>query len=266
MLLRVVLVLAGLGAGGCTSRPAPSLTLATTTSVQDSGLLEELLPRFRQSTGIEVKVVAVGSGQALELGRRGDADVILAHDPEAEQRFMDEGSGSLRRPVMHNDLVVVGPRADPAGVRGAKSAGEALARIARAEAPFVSRGDESGTHRKERAVWERARVEPRGDWYVRAGAGMGAVLRMADQKRGYTLTDRATFLAAGPELVVLFEGDPLLVNRYSVILVSPEKHPHVRSEEGRRLVDFLTGPEGQEAITAFGRERFGRSLFVAGEP
>jgi tungstate transport system substrate-binding protein len=184
-----------LACGGCGRAPAPAITLATTTSTQDSGLLDALLPRFRQETGIEVKVVAVGTGQALQLGRRGDADVLLVHDPAGEEQFMAEGFGSERRPVMHNDFVLVGPPADPAGVKGQASAAAAFARIARARAPFVSRGDESGTHQKEKAVWRAAGIEPGGDWYVRAGGGMGQVLRMATEKRAYTLSDRGTFLA-----------------------------------------------------------------------
>jgi tungstate transport system substrate-binding protein len=249
-------------AAGC-ARPAPSVTLATTTSTQDSGLLDVLVPLFRAQSGIEVKVVAVGTGQALELGRRGDADVLLVHDPAAEERFVDEGFGIDRRPVMANDFVLVGPAADPADVRGRASAAEAFARIARAEAPFVSRGDESGTHAREKAVWRQAGVEPNGDWYVRAGAGMGQVLRMASEKRAYTLADRGTFLAQrqGLDLVILYEGDPLLKNQYSVILVNPEKHPHARGEAARKFADFLLAPDTRKVIADFGKERFGEPLF-----
>jgi tungstate transport system substrate-binding protein len=255
-----------LGAG-CSRRPE-ALTLATTTSTQDSGLLDVLLPQFRAKTGIEVRAVAVGTGQALELGRRGDADVLLAHDPEGEERFMAEGHGELRRPVMWNDFVVVGPSNDPAGVKGLKSARAAFARVAATGTAFVSRGDESGTHQKERALWKAAQVEPAGAWYVQAGAGMGQVLRMASEKRACTLTDRGTFLALrkGLDLVVLCEGDPLLVNRYSVIVVSREKHPHVRRDAAQRFADFLLSAEGQGAIADFGRDRFGEPLFFPGKP
>jgi tungstate transport system substrate-binding protein len=249
---------------GC-ARPRPSITLATTTSTQDSGLLDVLVPQFQKESGIEVKVVAVGTGQALELGRRGDADVLLVHDPAGERRFVAEGHGLGRRRVMHNDFVLVGPPGDPAGVKGQKSAAAAFARVARRKAPFVSRGDESGTHVKEKEVWRRARVRPRGDWYVRAGAGMGQVLRMASEKRAYTLTDRGTFLAQrrGLDLALLFAGDPLLANRYSVILVNPAKQPHVQSEGARRFADFLLSPRGQQAIADFGKDRFGEPLFFA---
>src|SRR5262245_18820537 len=242
---------------GCGARQAgtEAVTLATTTSTQDSGLLDVLLPLFGEQTGIEVKAVAVGSGQALELGRRGDADVLLVHDPAGERRFMAEGHGALRREVMHNDFVLVGPPADPAGVKGLKSITAAFARLAAQGSPFVSRGDESGTHQKEKAIWRQAGVEPRGDWYVRAGAGMGQVLRLASEKRACTLADRGTFLALrkGLDLAVLCEGDALLRNPYSVIVVSPEKHPHVRESAARRFADFLTSAEGRRAIAGFGK-------------
>jgi tungstate transport system substrate-binding protein len=264
-----LLCAAALAAAGCSAPPAPGgLTLATTTSTQDSGLLDALLPRFREQTGIDVRAVAVGTGQALELGRRGDADVLLVHDPAGEQRFVDEGFGVGRRPVMWNDFVLVGPPADPAGVKGLASAAGAFARIARAGAPFVSRGDESGTHVKERAVWRRAGIEPGGAWYVRAGAGMGQVLRMADEKRAYTLADRGTFLALRPglDLAILCQGDPLLVNPYSVILVNPAKHSHVRAEAARKFADFLLAPPTQRLIGDFGKDHFGQPLFFPGAP
>ena len=260
---------AALLTAGCSpTSPPQTATLATTTSTQDSGLLDALVPLFRKQTGVEVKVVAVGTGQALELGRRGDADVLLVHDPDGEKRFVDEGFGVGRRPVMYNDFVLVGPPADPAGVKGLNSAAEAFTRIARAQSPFVSRGDESGTHVKEKAVWRKAGVEPAGDWYVRAGAGMGQVLRMAGEKRAYTLSDRGTFLAQRMALnmAVLCEGDPLLVNPYSVILVNPEKHPHVRREAAEKFADFLLAPETQKVIADFGKDRYGQSLFFAGQP
>jgi tungstate transport system substrate-binding protein len=258
--------LAAILAAGCArSAQTQALTLATTTSTQDSGLLDVLVPLFREQTGIEVKVVAVGTGQALELGRRGDADVLLVHDPAGEEAFMASGHGELRRQVMHNDFVLVGPHADPAGVKGQTSAVKALARIARREAPFVSRGDESGTHQKEKHLWRQAKIEPRSQWYIRAGAGMGQVLRVASEKRGYTLSDRSTFLALreGLDLTILSEGDPLLHNPYSVILVSPAKHPHVRRVAAGKFTDFLLSPTGQEAIAAFGKDRYGQPLFFA---
>jgi tungstate transport system substrate-binding protein len=258
--LGVALALAAVA--GC-SRPAPSLTLATTTSTQDSGLLDMLVPMFREQTGIEVKVVAVGTGQALQLGRRGDADVLLVHDPAGERRFVDEGFGVGRRQVMWNDFVLVGPPADPAGVKGEKSIASAFARLARKGTPFVSRGDESGTHVKEKAVWRRAGIEPKGRWYIRAGGGMGQVLRMASEKRACTLTDRGTFLALrqGLDLAILSEGGPLLRNPYSVILVNPDRHPHVRRRAAQKFADFLRAPGAQRAIAGFGKDRYGQPLF-----
>jgi tungstate transport system substrate-binding protein len=239
------------------------LTLATTTSTQDSGLLDVLVPMFREETGIEVKVVAVGSGQALRLGQRGDADVILSHSPEAEERFMAEGHGESRRAVMHNDFVLVGPADDPAGAKGKTSVAGAMAAIAGSRSTFVSRGDDSGTHQKEKQVWKAAGVEPGGDWYVETGSGMAQVLRMADQKRAYTLSDRATYLAQGrrPDLVVS-QGDTLLRNDYHVLVVNPEKHPGARVGEARRFAKFLLSGEASTAISKFGIGRFGEALFV----
>ncbi len=255
-------------AAGCTStnRPEESLTLATTTSTQESGLLDMLVPMFEKQSGVKVKVVAVGTGQALQLGRRGDADVLLVHDPAAEEKFLAEGYGVERRAVMHNDFVLVGPKDDPAKAKREKSVAEAFVRIASERSPFVSRGDESGTHQKEKQLWHEAKIEPHGDWYIQAGAGMGQVLRMADQKRAYTLSDRATFLAQrhGTDLGILLQGDPLLVNRYSVIVVNPQNHPHVRHQAARKFADFLLSAEGQKAIAGFGTERYGEPLFFVG--
>jgi tungstate transport system substrate-binding protein len=265
-----LLILLFLLAAGCSSstRPENSITLATTTSTQDSGLLDFLVPMFKEQSGIDVKVVAVGTGQALELGRRGDADLLMVHDPESEAKFMAEGYGAERRPLMYNDFVLLGPKNDPAGVKEAKSVAEAFARIAAAPSPFVSRGDESGTHQKEKRIWRLAKVEPQGDWYISAGTGMGHVLRMASQKRAYTLSDRATFLALreGLDLQILFEGDPLLLNRYSIILISTEKHPHLHHQAAQKFRDFLLSPHGQKAIADFGKDRYGQPLFFTGEP
>lgn len=265
---RLFILLFLLAAAGCSrsTRPDESLTLATTTSTQDSGLLDVLVPMFEKQSGVEVKVVAVGTGQALQLGRRGDADVLLVHDPAAEGEFMAEGYGALRKEVMYNDFVLVGPKDDPASVNGEKSVAEAFARIARQRSPFVSRGDESGTHQKERQAWQKAKVQPEGEWYIQAGAGMAQVLRMADQKRAYTVSDRATFLAQRQhiDLNILVQGDPPLVNRYSVIVVSQQKHPHVRQQAARKFADFLLSAEGQKAIAGFGKDRYGEPLFFVG--
>ena len=243
-----------------------TLTLATTTSTQDSGLLDVLVPTFEKDTGIKVKVVAVGSGQALELGRRGDADVLLTHAPDAEQQFVAEGYAEQRTPVMHNDFVLVGPKGDPAGVSGERVIVEVFRQISRTESPFVSRGDESGTHIKEKQVWERADTQAKGEWYIRAGAGMAAALRMASEKGAYTLSDRSTFLAQrnGLQLEVLSQADPLLRNPYAVIVVSSHKHPHVRHEAAHRFAEFLVLPKTQKTISEFGVEKYGEPLFLGG--
>jgi tungstate transport system substrate-binding protein len=251
---------------GC-SQSQECITLATTTSTQDSGLLDVLVPLFQKQSGVQVKVVAVGTGQALQLGRRGDADVLLVHDPDAEAKFMADGYGADRKGVMYNDFVLVGPAADPAGVKGQKQIAQAFRRVAEKQAPFVSRGDESGTHQKERAIWKEARGEPKGDWYLRAGAGMGQVLRIADEKKAYTLSDRGTYLAQrkGLDLLILSEGDPLLRNPYSVITVNPQMHAHVRKGAARKFVEFLMSPEVQKTIGEFGKDRHGQPLFFPGE-
>ena len=267
-LLRLASLALVASAAGCrNSQPPPAITLATTTSTQDSGLLDVLLPMFRVQTGIEVKVVAVGSGQALELGRRGDADVLLTHAPVAEDNFMAEGWGSDRRPVMHNDFVLLGPADDPAQVKQAKSIDGALAQIASASSNFVSRGDESGTHQKEREIWKQAEIDPAGDWYARVGSGMAQTIRIANEKSAYTLADRGTYLSMrdGCNLVVLSEGDPLLMNRYSVILVSPTKHPQVKARQAKQFADFLQLPATRKAIADFGVEKYKQPLFVPDE-
>jgi tungstate transport system substrate-binding protein len=254
---------------GCSSRPAEkTLTLACGVTPRDTGLLDALLPRFREETGIEVKVVAVGTGQALGLARRGDADVLLVHDPALEEKFMADGFGTVRREVMHNDFVLVGPSDDPAGIKGEKSIAQAFTRLARKEAPFYSRGDESGTHEREKTIWQKAGIEPKGDWYRSAGSGMAAVLRIADQKEGYALTDRGTYLSQRKDLkvVLLSEGDPLLLNRYSVIVVNPEKLPHIHYAEAEFFLGFMTSPETRKQIAEFGVDRYGESLFHPDEP
>ena len=210
-----------------------TLTLATTTSTHESGLLNALIPMFREQTGVDVHVVAVGSGQALELGRRGDADVLLTHAPAAEQEFMDEGWGAEQRAVMYNDFVLVGPKPDPAGVSGQTSIVESFTRIADQAAPFVSRGDDSGTHQKEKEIWQKAGRDPKGDWYIRAGAGMSQALRMADEKQAYTLSDRATFLTLQNELdlAIQVQRDPMMQNNYAILLVTRK---NIRMSKGRR--------------------------------
>jgi tungstate transport system substrate-binding protein len=252
---------------GQADRSPNSLILATTTSTRDSGLLDLLVPLFREKTGIEVRVVAVGSGQALQLARRGDADVLLTHAPAAEREFMDEGWGEERRPVMHNDFVLVGPGADPAQVKGQTSIAKAFDLIASQLAPFVSRGDESGTHQKELEIWQQTGHEPQGDWHVDAGAGMAESLRMAHEKQAYTLVDRGTFLALRKDLrlEILAESDPLLRNDYAVITVSAKKHSHVKAAAARQFADFLTEPATKKFIAAFGVDKHGEPLFFPTE-
>ncbi len=234
----------------------PFITLASTTSTRDSGLLADLLSHFTTETGVRVHVIAVGSGQAFRLGEHGDADVLLVHDRPAELRFVEEGYAPERRDVMYNDFVLVGPGDDPAGVAGAASAALAFGRIAAAGVPFASRGDDSGTHRAELRLWTAAGVDPReasGGWYRETGSGMGATLNTAAGMGAYALADRATWLVFKNRgaLAIRFEGDPRLVNPYSVLVVSPERHPHVKAAEARRFADWLTGPRGQGLIAAF---------------
>jgi len=234
--------------------PAPAnLRLATTTSTRDSGLLDSLLPRLEQAENLKVEVLAVGSGQALRIGADGDADLLMTHDPKGEEAFIASGAGIDRRPLMYNDFVLVGPAADPAGVKGGRDAKAALAAIASAGSPFLSRGDDSGTHRKEKRLWAAAGVEPRGAWYRETGQGMGATLAMAAETGSYTLADRSTWSAhaASATLPVLVEGDEVLRNPYSVMLVNPAKHPHVKADAARRAADWITGPEGRKAIEEF---------------
>ncbi len=229
------------------------LRLSTTTSTEESGLLAAILPRFEQRFGIRVEVIAVGSGKALKLAENGDVDAVLSHAPELERRFLEAGLGVNPRSVMENDFVLVGPPSDPAGVRNAATVAEAMGKIAAARAPFLSRGDESGTHQKEKALWRAAGIEPKGEWYLSAGLGMGEVLRMAQERRAYTLSDRGTFAAyrAKGDLAIVHEGDPALANPYTVIAVNPARHRHVHYVEAMILIAWLTSPEGQEQIGAF---------------
>lgn len=265
VVLAALLVLAGCSGGGPAAGPSAerSLILATTTSTQDTGLLDDLLPLFTAETGWQVTTLAVGSGQALELGRRGEADVLLVHSPAAEQKLVDEGATGRRRLVMHNDFVIVGPAADPAGVRGLPSK-EAFARIARTRAVFVSRGDDSGTNAKEKSLWAAAGITPGGAWYQSTGQGMGATLQVASEKAGYTLTDRGTFLAerAHLGLDVLSGGDPGLLNVYHVIEMTTRAGERVQPDGATAFADWILSPPVQQRIGAFGRDRFGQALFA----
>jgi len=254
-------------------RPSPPSTaqsrdviLATTTSTRDAGLLDSLLPVFERQTHYTVKVVAVGSGQALAMGRRGDADVVLSHAPDAERALVDSGYFVRRRIVMHNDFLIVGPPDDPAKLRGMTDPIVALQRIAQGAAPFISRGDQSGTHQMEQKLWRLAGIAPPspGGWYTESGHGMGETLQMTDQKRAYTITDRATYLAWRDklQLVPVVEGDPRLYNVYHVLELNPTNAPRINIMGGRAFADFLVSPEGQRLIGEFGKTRFGQSLFV----
>jgi tungstate transport system substrate-binding protein len=250
---------------GCKSAPEnQDLILATTTSTQDSGLLDVLVPVFERETGYVVKTIAVGTGEALSMGGRGDADVLLVHAPEQEKAVVVEGSAINRRLVMHNDFLIVGPEEDPAGIHGSSSGVESVRKIAETGALFVSRGDDSGTHVRERSLWEAAGIDPGGDWYLSTGQGMGATLMIAAEKEAYTLTDRATHLSMRERtgLAPHAEGDPLFLNIYSVMEVNPERFPGVNAAGARAFSEFMVGPEAQEIIRGFGLEEFGQPLFV----
>lgn len=241
------------------------LILATTTSTQDSGLLDYILPDFEEEYNAEVDVIAVGTGQAIKLGEDGNADVLLVHARSREDAFMDAGHGVRREDVMYNDFIIVGPADDPAGIQGMTSATEAFKKIAEVQAPFVSRGDDSGTHTKEKAIWAAAEIEPAGDWYISAGQGMGAVLTMANEQQAYTLSDRATYLARtleGIDLEILVEGDPILFNPYGVIAINPDKGPHIQVDLANTFIDWLISVPTQEKIGQFGVEEFGAPLFT----
>ncbi len=254
---------------GCSNKeeptPSKTLILATTTSTEDSGLLGFILPDFEKQYNAEVDVIAVGTGQALKLGEDGNADALLVHARAREDAFMEAGHGIRREDVMYNDFVILGPPTDPAGLQGMTNAAKAFQKIARAEAAFVSRGDESGTHTKEKAIWKTTGREPSGDWYISAGQGMGAVLTMADEQQAYTLSDRATYLARtleGTELEILVEGDPLLFNPYGVIAVNPDKGPHIKADLANSFIEWLISVPTQEKIAQFGVAEFGSPLFT----
>jgi len=268
------LLLLSLVLGACQPVQAPAgesgaaqakLILATTTSTQDSGLLDVIVPDFEQQANADVDVVAVGTGQALQLGTDCNADVVLVHARAREDKFMADGDGSRREDVMFNDFVLLGPPSDPAGIAGMTDAAAALTLIADSQSPFISRGDDSGTHTKEKSVWAAAGIEPAGDWYVAAGQGMGAVLTMANEQQAYTLSDRATYLARtleGTDLVIAVEGDAALFNPYGVIVVNPEKCTNVNADLANQFVDWMISVPTQEMIAAFGQDEFGQSLFT----
>jgi tungstate transport system substrate-binding protein len=264
----LLVALAVIAAAGCrgdasgqsrSGKDKGQMILATTTSTQDSGLLDDLVPSFEKASGCSVKTVAVGSGEALELGAKGNADVLLVHSPQAEEEFMNAGHGVSRKAVMHNDFVVVGPADDPAKIKGSGTAADAFARIAKATAPFASRADESGTNTKELAIWEAAGIKPKGSWYVETGQGMGETLTIASQKQAYTLSDRGTWLATHHlDLKLLVEGGKDLLNPYHVIVVKDENG---NKECAQEFSDWITSPQTQTEIGQFGVAKYGEPLF-----
>ena len=263
--LLAVLLATTLGAGApAASAQSKVVILSTTTSTQDSGLLDVLVPMFERTAGYSVKTVSVGTGQALALAARGEADVALVHAPSLEKQYVADGKMHNRRLVMYNDFVLIGPAEDPAGVKGMIKVVEALKKIAGAQSRFVSRGDKSGTHVLELALWKQAGVEPKGAWYIESGQGMGQTLVIANERAAYTLTDRATFLAFRQrvKLPILVEKDRPLLNIYSVMEVNPANGPRVNVAGGKAFADFMVSPGAQAAIKSFGVEKYGQALFV----
>jgi tungstate transport system substrate-binding protein len=272
VLLFALVFLMGAASSAPAAGPAQkNLILATTTSTQDSGLLDVLIPVFEKKTGYFVKTIAVGSGQAMAMGQKGEADVLLVHSPDAEKKFMADGYGVNRLIVMHNDYIVIGAPADPAAIKGAKNTVEAFKKIAAAGSLFLSRGDNSGTHSKEKGIWKTAGINPEGQkWYQQTGLGMGQTLNVAAEKKGYTLADRGTWLSLQQKFgfPILKEGDPILLNVYHVIGVNPAKWPKVNTEGTKAFSDFMVSTETQGIIKTFGVEKYGGALFFpdAGKP
>jgi len=241
-----------------------NVILSTTTSTQDSGLLDILVPLFEKQTGYTVKTISVGTGQALALAAKGDADVALVHAPSLEKQYVAEGKLLNRRLVMYNDFVIIGPRSDPAKIKPAKTASAALRLIEQSKSRFVSRGDNSGTHNLEKTLWKEAGIKPKGPWYIEAGQGMGATLGIANERNAYTITDRGTYLALGSRIIlpILRQGDKALLNIYSVMEVNPANGPRINTAGGMAFADFMVAPQTQSVIKSFGVEKFGQPLFV----
>lgn len=246
------------------SAPAnPDVILATTTSTQDSGLLDVLIPDFEKKTGYKIKTIAVGTGQALAMGEKGEADVLLVHAPTSEKKLVDNKTGINYQLVMHNDFILVGPADDPAKIKGKKSLADVLKTISDSKSVFVSRGDDSGTDKMEKSLWKKAGIKPTGSWYQESGSGMGQTLNIASEKSGYTLTDRATYLAnkKNLKLDILLEGEKSLLNIYHTMQVNPEKFPKVNKDGAKAFVDYLAAADTQKIISEFGKDKYGQSLF-----
>jgi tungstate transport system substrate-binding protein len=249
---------------GAAQSKSQSVILATTTSTQDTGLLDVLMPLFEQKSGYTVKAISVGTGQALALAAKGDADAALVHAPSLEKKYVSEGKLLKRRLVMYNDFVIIGPKDDPAKIKSTKTAREAMQKIARSQARFVSRGDNSGTHSLEKSLWQEAQITPQGSWYIEAGQGMAATLGIANERNAYTITDRGTFLALKNRLAlpILVERDRALLNIYSVMEVNPTNGPRINVAGDKALPDFMVSPEAQALIKTYGTEKFSEPLFV----
>jgi tungstate transport system substrate-binding protein len=249
---------------GTPERGPDDVILSTTTSTQDSGLLDELVPLFEDQTGYHLIPIAVGSGAAMEMGERGEADVLLVHSPAAEEEFMDAGFGVNRHLVMYNDFIIVGPEDDPAGVKDTSTALDAMRAIRDSQSTFISRGDDSGTNRLELSLWEQAGIEPDGSWYQESGTGMGETLSIANERDAYTISDRGTYLSQGDrlDLVILSEGDKALINVYHVIAVNPERYDTINAAGAQAFIDFMLDPSTQDVIGEFGMEEFGQPLFT----
>jgi len=271
LVLMLTIAMALLAGGSPAAAAQKNLILATTTSTQDSGLLDVLIPLFEKKTGYFVKTISVGSGQAMAMGQKGEADVLLVHSPDAEKKFMAAGFGVDRLLVMHNDFIVLGSTADPAGIKSSKTTPEAFRKIAESGSLFLSRGDNSGTHAKEKGIWKAAGINPVGQkWYQETGLGMGQTLNVANEKDGYLLADRGTYLSQRKnlKLTILMEGDPILLNIYHVIGVNPAKWPKVNAAGAKAFSDFMVSAEVQGIIKTFGVEKYGGALFFpdAGKP
>ncbi|NLW92744.1 MAG: solute-binding protein [Syntrophomonadaceae bacterium] len=265
VLMLIVALMVGLVPATMAAEKVEStMTLATTTSTQDSGLLDYLIPIFEKEYKTTVKVIAVGSGQAMEMGKKGDADVLLVHSRAAEDAFMAGKFGSVRKDVMYNQFLIVGPKSDPAKIKGMTDVKAAFKKIATAKKKFVSRGDNSGTHTKELSIWTALKVTPAGRWYVESGQGMGDTLMMANEMNAYTLTDEATYLSWQKKtgLKEMVRGDKLLLNPYGVIAVNPAKYPKIHNKAAMAFVEFMTGSKGQALIGEFGKEKYGKALFT----